>query len=123
VSLVARFLESHGIATVVMGCALDIVTHCGVPRYVFSDLPLGHSAGKPFDRASQARTLSLALDLLETATAPRALRVSPERWQADDTWKKDYLDLERLTPAELAARRAEFVAQKAVARGLKGQQP
>ncbi|MFP5405724.1 MAG: glycine reductase, partial [Gammaproteobacteria bacterium] len=45
VSLVARHLESNGIATVIMGCAKDIVEHCGVPRLMFSDFPLGNAAG------------------------------------------------------------------------------
>ena len=64
VSLAARYLEQHGIATVVMGCARDIVEHCGVPRFVFSDFPLGNAAGRPFDEDSQRITLWIALDLL-----------------------------------------------------------
>ena len=60
-ALVARHLEANGIATVVMGCAKDIVEHAAVPRFLFSDFPLGNSAGKPQDVASQALTLELAL--------------------------------------------------------------
>ena len=45
VSLAARMLEESGIATVVMGCAKDIVEHVGVPRFLFSDFPLGNAAG------------------------------------------------------------------------------
>ncbi|MFX8743372.1 hypothetical protein ABTM45_19450, partial [Acinetobacter baumannii] len=56
VSLVARHLEANGIPTVVMGCAKDIVEHAAVPRFLFSDFPLGNSAGKPHDEASQAVT-------------------------------------------------------------------
>ena len=54
-------LEANGIATVVMGCAKDIVEHAAAPRFLFSDFPLGNSAGKPHDEASQALTLELAL--------------------------------------------------------------
>ena len=68
-SLIARMLEEGGTATVVMGCAKDIVEHVGVPRLLFSDFPLGNSAGRPNDAASQALTLDLALRLLETAPA------------------------------------------------------
>ena len=64
-ALVARHLEANGIATVVMGCAKDIVEHAAVPRFLFSDFPLGNSAGKPQDVESQALTLELALRLLE----------------------------------------------------------
>src|SRR5258708_21481783 len=48
-ALVARHLEAGGISTVVMGCAKDIVEHAAVPRFLFSDFPLGNSAGKPHD--------------------------------------------------------------------------
>ncbi|MGC4074059.1 MAG: hypothetical protein QM760_16415 [Nibricoccus sp.] len=36
-----------------MGCAKDIVEHAAAPRFLFSDFPLGNSAGKPHDVASQ----------------------------------------------------------------------
>jgi crotonobetainyl-CoA:carnitine CoA-transferase CaiB-like acyl-CoA transferase len=61
VSLAARLLEANGIPTVIMGCAKDIVEHCGVPRFLFSDFPLGNSAGRPHDVESQTLTLELAL--------------------------------------------------------------
>ena len=47
--LAARHLETNGIATIVMGCAKDIVEHVGVPRFLFSDFPLGNAAGRPND--------------------------------------------------------------------------
>jgi hypothetical protein len=116
VSLAARHLEANGISTVIMGCAKDIVEHCGVPRFLFSDFPLGNSAGLPFDTASQAETLELALQLLERAPAARTTMQSPLRWSADAAWKLDYLDLAKLTPEKLAERRKEFDEVKAVAR-------
>ncbi|HVY99995.1 MAG TPA: hypothetical protein VHA35_10850 [Dongiaceae bacterium] len=119
VSLVARHLEAHGIATVVMGCARDIVETAGVPRFLFSDFPLGNAAGRPHDVASQDRTLGLALDLLERATAPRTTVASPLRWSADDSWKRDYGNVEGLGPEALARLRAEFDAGKALAKQLR----
>ena len=117
-SLAARYHEEHGIATVVMGCARDIVEHCGVPRFVFSDFPLGNAAGRPFDETSQRTTLGLALDLLESARSPRTTVQSPLVWNDDSGWKADFCDVNRIPPAERAARRAEFEAQKAEARGV-----
>ena len=70
-SLLARYLEAAGISTVVMGAAKDIVEYCGVPRFLFSDFPLGNAAAKPNDVASQDLNFQLALDLLESAPAPR----------------------------------------------------
>jgi D-proline reductase (dithiol) PrdB len=121
ISLTARFLEQHGIPTVVMGCAKDIVEHCGVPRFLFSDFPLGNAAGKPHDPASQAATLELALRLLETAVGPRTTLQSPQRWDADGAWKLDYLNLEQIGEAELQRRKEEFIRQKAIAKGLREQ--
>src|SRR5262249_27251051 len=71
VSLAARMFEANGISTVIMGCAKDIVEHVGVPRFLFSDFPLGNAAGRPKDPESQALTLDLALRLLEHAPGPR----------------------------------------------------
>jgi D-proline reductase (dithiol) PrdB len=116
VSLVARHLEANGIPTVIMGCARDIVEHCGVPRLVFSDFPLGNSAGKPFDVESQRATLELALRVLESAPAARTTVQSPQRWSDDHAWKHDYSSVEHLTPATIAQKRREFDEHKAVAR-------
>jgi hypothetical protein len=116
VSLVARHLEEGGIPTVITGCAKDIVEHCGVPRFVFSDFPLGNSAGKPFDVDSQRRTLELALRVLESAPGPRTTVQSPQRWNDDAKWKLDYNDLSKLTPEKIAERRQEFDVVKAVAK-------
>ena len=115
-SLVARRLEADGIPTVIMGCAKDIVEHCGVPRLLFSDFPLGNSAGKPFDVESQAATLELALRVLESAPGPRTTVQSPLRWRHDASWKLDYASLDKLTPEQIAERRKEFDVVKAVAK-------
>ena len=113
-SLAARHLEANGIPTVIMGAAKDIVEHCGVPRFLFSDFPLGNSAGKPHDTESQAATLELALRVLETAPGPRTTVQSPQRWNDDASWKLDYNNLAKLTPEDLAERRKEFDVVKAV---------
>ena len=115
-SLVSRHLEANGIPTVIMGAAKDIVEHCGVPRFLFSDFPLGNSAGRPHDAESQAQTLELALRVLETAPGPRTTVQSPQRWRDDASWKLDYNNLAKLTPEELAERRKEFDVVKAVIR-------
>jgi D-proline reductase (dithiol) PrdB len=119
VSLVARHLEAGGISTVVMGCAKDIVEHAAVPRFLFSDFPLGNSAGKPRDPPSQAFTFELALRVLEQAPGPQTTVQSPLRWSADASWKRDYNNVAMLSSEELARRRREFDAQKEIARGLR----
>ncbi len=116
VSLVARHIEAHGIPTVIMGCAKDIVEHCGVPSFLWSDFPLGNSAGRPFDVESQRQTLELALRVLEAAPAPRTTVQSALRWSDDPSWKRDYNDLSKLTPEVITERRKEFDVVKTVAR-------
>jgi hypothetical protein len=120
VSLVARHLEANGIPAVIMGAAKDIVEHAGVPRLLFSDFPLGNSAGRPHDPDSQALTLELALRVLETAPGPRTTMQSPLRWSDDAEWKLDYNNLDRMTPAELEERRREFEAVKATIKDMPG---
>ena len=119
VSLVARHLEENGIATIAMGCAKDLVEYCGVPRFLFSDFPLGNAAGRPKDPQSQAFTLELALRVLESAPAPRTTVQSPLRWSPDPSWKLDYSNIERLSPEEIRRRREEFDRQKEIAKTVR----
>ena len=102
-----------------MGCAKDIVEHVGVPRFLFSDFPLGNPAGRPHDAASREFTLDLALRALETAPAPRTTVQSPLRWSADPSWKLDFSNIARLSPEEIARRRAEFDRQKEIAKTIR----
>ncbi len=120
-SLSARYLEANGIPSVILGSAKDIVEHCGVPRFVFSDFPLGNSAGKPNDPDSQVQTLALALDLLAQAPGPRTTVQSPQRWAADASWKLDFQNVERIPPNELKRRRAEFDKIKAIGQKVRNE--
>jgi len=90
VSLVARHLEANGMPTVVLGAARDIVTHCGVPRFAFTDFPLGNPCGKPYDRTMQAAIAAAAIDLFEDATEPATIVTMPYRWSRDDEWREGY---------------------------------
>jgi D-proline reductase (dithiol) PrdB len=116
VSLTARHLEAAGIPTVIMGAARDIVEHAGVPRFLFSDFPLGNAAGKPRDVSSQAATLDFALHVLESASAPRTTVQSPQRWSDDPSWKRDFDNVEALSEGDLARLRAEHERHRAIAR-------
>lgn len=117
-SIVARALEDAGVATVVMGCARDIVEQAGVPRLLFSDLPLGNAAGLPWDVASQDATLAQALDLLESAPGPRTTATNTVRWP-HDRWKAAFMNPEGLGAEDLAAKRAEHEAGNAVGRAIR----
>ena len=118
-SLAARHLEANGISTIVMGCAKDIVEYVGVPRFLFSDFPLGNPAGRPHDPDSQAFTMDLALRVLETAPGPRTTVQSSLRWSDNPDWKLDFSNIARLSPEEIARRRAEFDSQKEIAKTIR----
>jgi hypothetical protein len=102
-----------------MGCAKDIVEHCGVPRFMFSDFPLGNAAGKPHDPVSQRQTLALAFKVLESAVSSRTTVQSPQRWSDSHEWKLDYANIERVSPEELTRLRQEFDKVKEVAQSVR----
>jgi D-proline reductase (dithiol) PrdB len=118
-SLLARYLEESGIPTVVMGAAKDIVEYCGVPRFLFSDFPLGNAAARPGDPASQDLNFELALRLLESAPGPRTTVQSPLVWSQDPTWKLDYSNLANFSEQEIARLRAEAEKARVTARELR----
>ena len=91
VSLIARHLEANGVPTVILGSALDVVEHCGVPRFAFVDFPLGNPCGRPWDRPMQTAIVTAAVGLFESAPAPRTTLRLPHRWGEDEGWRDEYL--------------------------------
>ena len=75
--------------TVVVGSAMDIVTHCRVPRYLHTDLPLGNPLGPPGDHAGHRQSIMGALKLATDATGPQ-VKVSGLNWPGDPDWKTVY---------------------------------
>lgn len=121
VALVARHVEAGGILTLVMGCAKDAIEICCVPRFLFSNFPLGNATGRPADSASRDATLELAFRVLDAAPAPRTTLYSPLRWTGDASWKLDYCNIERIAPDERKQLRDEFDRQKRIARDVRAQ--
>lgn len=119
VSLAARALEHSGIPSVVLGCAMDIVEHVGVPRLLFNDFPLGNSAGRPNDPASQLEIAWLAAKLLKEAEGPRTTVHSQLEWDRNFDWKQDYSNAALLSDEEIAARRQEFDRVKSEGKVIK----
>jgi D-proline reductase (dithiol) PrdB len=69
-----------------------------VPRFLFSDFPLGNPCGHPWRRDMQKAVVRQALGLLESATTPRTTEKAPYRWRDDDSgWRARY---GRVDPAE-----------------------
>lgn len=94
VGLAARALEESGIPTVVIGSARDIVEEVAVPRFVFTDLPLGNPVGPPDDADGQLDTLRTALILADRAWQPRITVQAERLWPGDPTWRDTYMALD-----------------------------
>ena len=103
-SLVARHLEANGLPTVIIGSALDVVEHCGVPRLLFTDFPLGNPCGHPWRRDMQRAIVAQAIGLLDSVERPRTTVKAPFAWKEDGAaWRPRYA---RVDPAELDRLRA-----------------
>ena len=105
----------------VMGCAKDIVEQAGVARFWWSDFPLGHSAGKPHDDASQTATVAGALQLFDQASESRTTVCSEQIWSEDDSWQQDFMNIEHLNPEKIAAMQAQHEQDRTAAQLLKSQ--
>jgi len=117
VGLAARHLEENGIPTVTFGCARDIVERCGVPRFVFSDFPLGNPTGRPRDLDMQRAVLQMGLDLLVSASAPGVTVPAPYVWSEDMSWKDKVFT--KAQPFQDAETTRKWLARKEAYRELK----
>ena len=110
--LIARHLEASGIPTIILGSARDIVEHCGVPRFLFTDFPLGNPCGKPYDLAMQRSIVSHCFDVLEDANGPGSTIVSPIEWDDDQSWRDRYLEVRDEDRAKLRLKGEERKAER-----------
>jgi len=88
VSLVARHLEAHGLPTLCMASARDIISAGRVPRAVFIDYPLGHTCGKPGDRVDQLAIARAAVQALANVSQPETIIDLAHTW-GDEAWRDD----------------------------------
>lgn len=118
--LVARHLEEHGIPTLIIGSARDIIEHCGVPRFLYLDFPLGNPCGKPYDKEMQFNVIKKGISLLQTSTAANSIEQLEYSWADDNAWRDDYSKVDDGNRAELARRgedrRRQQAAEKAAGR-------
>ena len=102
--------------TVMIGSALDVVEHCGVARFMFTDFPLGNPCGHPWRSDMQREVVKAALGLLETAPGPRTTVVSPYTWKEDPGWRGRYgrvdpVERDRLVAIGMERRRRQGEAK------------
>ena len=86
--LIARQLEAQGIPTICVSSAHSITASVNPPRAAFVDFPLGHTTGKPHDRAGQRKLMIDVLSALDSIQIPGTIQRLKHRWSADDAWKE-----------------------------------
>ena len=92
VCLIARHLEAHGIATVIVGSARDILEAGRPPRALFVDYPLGHSVGRPFDQDDQRAIVGAAIRAFEQIDTPETIIALDRQWSTSEDWKHEASD-------------------------------
>ena len=88
--------------TVIIGSAHDIVSYCGVPRYLYTDFPLGNPCGKPYDIEMQMEIIRQAVSLLEEAEKANTINRSPCSWPEENSWRDEYLHVNEGNREQLA---------------------
>jgi D-proline reductase (dithiol) PrdB len=78
--VLARTLEAHGLATLLVTNMPYWAEKIGVPRTLAVQFPFGHILGQPGDAAMQMRVIRQALEVLMTASAPGTIVHSDEVW-------------------------------------------
>lgn len=84
--LIARAVEEAGIPTTSLSSAYDLTVLVKPPRTFFVNYPLGHTAGKPFDRENQMAILRNALGRAGEITEPGTIVELPFIW-GDPAWQ------------------------------------
>lgn len=85
-----------------------------MPRFAFTDLPLGNPVGPPDDPEQQKRILRQALVFAEAAPLPRSSVVLPVEWNGPADWRETYMSLDDPEALRKAgdSRRASQAAKK-----------
>lgn len=81
--VLARTIETAGIATVTVTMMPDLAAKYRLSRVVGVEFPFGHAFGLPHDRAMQLAVSRAAVDLLRQATAPESRRDLDIAWPID----------------------------------------
>jgi D-proline reductase (dithiol) PrdB len=112
-SLVAKSLEAHGVATVMLTVLREMAEAFKPARPVFLDFPLGATAGRPGDREGQRAILRDALELGVAMDGPWHIHDLPYQFSgADRSWEDDVRAIYAETGKEIhRARVAEHLAE------------
>jgi D-proline reductase (dithiol) PrdB len=91
VGLIARALESAGTTTTSISSAWSITAAANPPRAVFTDFPLGNTAGPPREPNTQLAIARSALSAAFSITQPGTIIPLDHEWP--EAWKDEARDL------------------------------
>jgi hypothetical protein len=114
VPVLARILESTGLATVLVTMMPFWAERVGAPRTLAVEYPFGQTLGRPGDVAGQMRVIRQALEVLERAEKPGTIVHSPEEWSIPEREAMKAWQPEQPSPiiAHFAPRLREMVRQR-----------
>ena len=88
--LIARAIETNGIATVAISITKDLTEAVGVPRTIFVKWPMGHPMGEPGATLQQRTMIFNALALLVKADNPGVIEEPNYRWRRQEYTEPDW---------------------------------
>lgn len=91
--LIARAVETAGIATIVVSIARDLTAAVGTPRAIFLRWPLGHPLGEAYQPAQQRNVIFAALQQLLAAKEPGIIAEPGWRWRREEYVEPDWARL------------------------------
>ena len=93
--------------TVCIGSALDIFRSGKPPRAIFTNYPLGHSTGKPFDFEDQISIVKKALKSFDIDEKRDAINILDNTW-GEKTWMKEAMSTEGVDTREARDETPQF---------------
>jgi len=91
VGLIARAIEASGIVTTSITSAWTITASANPPRAVYTDFPLGHTAGPPHDSVTQLAIARSALAAVAAMDGPGTITALPHEWP--EPWRETAREL------------------------------
>jgi D-proline reductase (dithiol) PrdB len=102
VGLVARALESQGIATIALSIVREITEKTLPPRALHLRFPFGHALGEALNVNQQMHVLRLAFMHLFSAQTPGETAEAGLRWRRESYLDPNWTELRRIGPKQNA---------------------
>ncbi|MGI9606895.1 MAG: hypothetical protein ACR2P0_12220 [Acidimicrobiales bacterium] len=120
--LIARAIEESGVPTTSVTSAWSITASANPPRAVFTDFPLGHTAGPPGEPDVQLDIARSALAAVHQIAAPGTIVPLRHTWPDGTDWKAEARELRDHRTPRLDAPQYQTDADRDAAIELHGEE-